>query len=270
MNQLSKYSRFLASYIDFAIFMNLINVANVLSGFAEAGGKEVKLLISIVLYSIIGIFYFFKDSVFKNASIGKYLVGLKLESTSTKSNPNRNANLFLRNVFSCIALALYMFFNLVSSRPLDGYIILLTFVVFNLIFFCFKPNKKLGDCLVNLQVVEDADNKLWKNIDTDEKNGCVAVVIFLLSLPLISFFVQIVLSMIRISWHDQYILMFLKGSLIIGLNVLVFYLYNKFIAKYADNVLLKRLMIVCAVVSVICSLCYSMNEFVIRDLRHLF
>ena len=265
MNQLNRYNRFLASYIDFAIFVNLVSVANILAGLAETGGKEVKLLISIVLYSIICIFYVFKDSIFKSASIGKYLVGLKLESTSKKPKSSLTSNLCLRNLFSCIALALYMFLSLTSNNSLDGYIILLTFLVINLLFFCFKPNKKLGDYLANMQVVEDASNKIWKNINPEVKNGCVAIVTFLLSLPLIGIFGQIVLTMIRIGWHGQYALMILKGSLIIGLCVFTFYLYHKITAKFVDNVLLKRLIIVGAAVSVLVSLSSKMLEFVVRD-----
>lgn len=261
MNQSNRYGRFLASYIDFAIFVNLVSVANILCGLAIAR-EDVKLLIYIVLYAIIGMFYLFKDTVFENASIGKYLVGLKLESTSKKTKSSLTPNLCLRNLFSCIALALYMLYSLTSNKPLEGYIILLTFVVINFLFFCFKPNKKLGDYLARLQVVEDADNKMWKNIDTEKKNGCVAVVTFLLSLPLIDLVAQIVLTMIRI-WYYEYGLMILKGSLIIGFYVLMFYFYYKLAAKFADNVLLKRLIIVGAAVSVLALLSVKMLQFVV-------
>ena len=64
MNQSNRYGRFLASYIDFAIFVNLVSVANILCGHAIAR-EDVKLLIYIVLYTIIGMFYLFKDTVFE-------------------------------------------------------------------------------------------------------------------------------------------------------------------------------------------------------------
>ena len=266
MNQLNRFSRFLASYIDFAIFMNLISIANVLAELVGTGDKELKALIIIVLYSSICMFYIFKDSVFKNASIGKYLVGLKLESTLKEPKSNLTSNLCLRNLFGSIALALYLFYSFAYNALLGKNIVLLTFLVFNLFFFCFKPNKKLGDYLANMQVVEDADNKLWKNINTKEKNGCVAVVTFLLSLPLIGVLAQFLLEMIQIGWHGKYILLTLKGSLIIGLYVLMFYLYHKLVAKFADNVLLRRLMIVCAAIVVLSSFAYSMRRFIIDDL----
>ncbi|MBO4531490.1 MAG: RDD family protein [Paludibacteraceae bacterium] len=250
MNKLNKYSRLLASYIDFVILMNLIGIANLLIGVVEDRGS--KLLLAIVLYVIIGFLYVFKDTFFGDASLGKHLLGLKLESTVKNPNPNSTPNLRLRNLFGCLVIFIYMIYVLSNDRFAN--IVLLIFAVFNLILFCFRPHKKLGDDLARVQVVEDPDNKIWENIDTWKKNAYVAIVTVLLSVPLIEVLKPIISTISRIGWSRPTGLMALEMVLRGGLSVLVFYLFYQIIVKFVDNALLKKLMVVCAFVSMLCSL----------------
>ena len=167
---------------------------------------------------------------------------------------------FGRKTIILLILMQFIFMALLTiyTIPLNDYIAyLIIFLIFVTSFvtlrLLFRGDKRFAN---TMQVVENEDDKVCGPIDTKEKNECVAIVSLLLSLPLIALLMKELIEMNR--RYDLYILTFMKIALMIGFSVLLFYLYHKHAAKFADNVLLKRLIIVGAAVVVLHSLISSL------------
>ena len=167
---------------------------------------------------------------------------------------------FGRKTIILLILMQFIFMALLTiyTIPLNEYIAyLIIFLIFVTTFvtlrLLFRGDKRFAN---TMQVVENEDDKVCEPIDTKEKNECVAIVSLLLSLPLIALLMKELVEMDH--WSDLYILKFMKIALMIGFSVLLFYLYHKHAAKFADNVLLKRLIIVGAIVVVLHSLISSL------------
>lgn len=241
MIKLNKLSRLLASYIDLAILVNLIFIVNLIT--AQIGDGEMKTAFSILFYFIILLLYLCKDMLFSSASIGKYLLGLKIESTS--NNPQADTSkLCVRNLFSLVGILVYLAYSYYKSFMAPG--VLLVFLLFNFIFYCFKPNQKFGDCIAKLQVVEDAENKIWKDTEVGKKNTYVMIVSILLLLPFLEFFNSFWPRISSSGFsHDSF---WTAIALVVplGLHIFVFYCFCRLIVKLVDSVLLKKLMLCCA------------------------
>ncbi len=167
---------------------------------------------------------------------------------------------FGRKTIILLILMQFIFMALLTiyTIPLNEYIAyLIIFLIFVTSFVTLRLLFRGDNRFANIkQVFGNADGKMLAPIDTEEKNECVAIVSFLLSLPLIKLLMKELIEMYR--WSDLYILTFMKIALMIGFSVLLFYLYHKHAAKFADNVLLKRLIIVGAAVVVLHSLISSL------------
>ena len=167
---------------------------------------------------------------------------------------------FGRKTIILFILMQFIFMALLTiyTIPLNEYIAyLIIFLIFVTSFVALRLLFRGDNRFANtMQVVENEDDKVCEPIDTKEKNECVAIVSLLLSLPLIALLMKELVEMDH--WSDLYILKFMKIALMIGFSVLLFYLYHKHAAKFADNVLLKRLIIVGAIVVVLHSLISSL------------
>ena len=256
MIKLNKISRLLASYIDFAIVMNLLMLVSTLANMLET--KEIRLAISIFFDVAIFSYFVCKDSIFENASIGKHLLGLKLIKPSSIYQNDLGTN--IRNMISSLAILLFIIYDL-SARSFEGYIVLLIYMAFNAIFFCYKPNKKLGDYLAKLEVVEDEDNTIWKEVAPEKKNAYITIVSFLLSLPIIDVLVKVSPIIFRMGWGFSEIKAIIRGAIPIAGALLIFHFYNKLINKFVDNALLKKLLVICAASVMLAAVAKGMLDF---------
>ena len=249
----NKINRLLAAYIDIVIFANLIKLTDLLVGFiqketAHTMMSEITAILSIIFYLVIFLLYLLKDSISDCGSLGKQLLGLKIESTNGTENPT----IFKRNVLGGLVLIAYSISSF-TPHPQDGALILLAFIIFNAIFICCNANQKLGDIIAHLRVVEDQENKIWASTNKTEKQQYTTLVAGLILLIILSY-VKTVTYFLTFRMQSPFSILVLISHTFIS-----FCITYKLIKKFIDNRLLTIMLTAAAILS---SLAMMANDLI--------
>ena len=95
--------RMLAGFIDHGVILIVISIP--ISIIYEANTKIPEYLFFVVGFSVYAALFFFRDLVFKNAGIGKKLLGIKIVDKINRKNPGCG-KIILRNVILLPILSL--------------------------------------------------------------------------------------------------------------------------------------------------------------------
>lgn len=247
INKPNRYSRFLAAYIDVFVLINIIAITEHITSFIQedssALASDFSRILTLFLFSAISILYTVKDNIFKSRSLGKYLLGLRIETTSNEAS---GSSVFKRNLLGALVIVIYSLANM-AGKPVIGKIVFLAFLVFNILLILWKPAQKIGDYIAHTRVTEDQENKLWRNTGEREKNTYVATIgLFLLFLLLWNIRGCSLFIADRIASVVDLIYIVILIAILTAMPILIFY---KFVNKFIENRLLKILLMFHIVIS---------------------
>ncbi len=247
INKPNRYSRFLAAYIDVFVLINIIAITEHITSFIQedssALASDFSRILTLFLFSAISILYTVKDNIFKSRSLGKYLLGLRIETTSNEAS---GTSVFKRNLLGALVIVIYSLAN-IAGKPVIGKIVFLAFLVFNILLILWKPAQKIGDYIAHTRVTEDQENKLWRNTGERGKNTYVATIgLFLLFLLLWNIRGCSLFIADRIASVVDLIYIVILIAILIAMPILIFY---KLVNKFIENRLLKILLMFHIVIS---------------------
>ncbi|MBP3716102.1 MAG: RDD family protein [Paludibacteraceae bacterium] len=240
INKPNRYSRFLAAYIDVFVLINIIAITEHITSLLREASSELASdltkAVPLFLYSTISILYIVKDNIFKSGSLGKYLLGLRIETTSNEAS---GTSVFKRNLLGALVIVIYSLANM-AGKPVIGKIVFLAFLVFNILLILWKPAQKIGDYIAHTRVTEDQENKLWRNTGERGKNTYVATIgLFLLFLLLWNIRGCSLFIADRIASVVDLIYIVILIAILTAMPILIFY---KLVNKFIGNRLLKILL----------------------------
>lgn len=176
-NNASRIELAFASIIDFIIYALFFAMATLLVPFAK------ELFALYIIGCLVSITFFLcKDLLWGGSSIGKRLLGLKIESVKDNDDPGLNGLLVLRNVPECLYLLLFDFvlFSIFYGSHIYvwGIVLSVGFVLFHMALLFISPGRKVGDFLSGTRVVRKEDGEVWKGITLNERLFSVAALFF--------------------------------------------------------------------------------------------